>query len=71
MHVMAGLIVDTDGLVLLAERPQGKHLAGFWEFPGGKLEPGESPLAVLARELREELGIELKSATPLIRVPRT
>ena len=71
MHVMAGLIVDTDGRVLLAERPQGKHLGGFWEFPGGKLEPGESAFAALARELREELGIELKSATPLIRVPWT
>lgn len=69
MYVTAGLLVDAGGRVLLAERPEGKHLAGFWEFPGGKLEPGELPLAALARELREELGIELQSATPLIRIP--
>ncbi len=71
MHVMAGLMIDGDGRVLLAERPPGKHLAGFWEFPGGKLETGELPLEALARELREELGIELQSAQPLIRVPWT
>jgi len=69
MHVMAGLMVDAAGRVLLAERPAGKHLAGYWEFPGGKVEPGEAPLAALARELHEELGIELESAEPLIRVP--
>jgi 8-oxo-dGTP diphosphatase len=71
MHVMAGLMIDGDGRVLLAERPAGKHLAGFWEFPGGKLEAGELPIDALARELREELGIELQSAQPLIRVPWT
>jgi 8-oxo-dGTP diphosphatase len=71
MHVMAGLMIDGDGRVLLAERPAGKHLAGFWEFPGGKLEPGELPLEALTRELREELGIELQTAQPLIRVPWT
>lgn len=69
MHVMAGLLVDAKGRVLLAERPAGKHLAGFWEFPGGKLEPRELPIEALARELHEELGIELQSATPLIRIP--
>ena len=70
MHVMAGVLVDTDGQVLLAQRPPGKHLAGMWEFPGGKLEPGERPAAGLARELREELGVEiaLDRATPLVRV---
>lgn len=71
MYVMAGLLIDTSGRVLLAERPAGKHLAGFWEFPGGKLESGEQPVAALARELHEELGIELRSATPLIRIPWT
>jgi 8-oxo-dGTP diphosphatase len=71
MHVMAGLMIDARGCVLLAERPQGKHLGGFWEFPGGKVEIGELPLVALARELREELGIELQSAQPLIRVPWT
>ena len=69
MHVMAGLLLDGRGRVLLAQRPAGKHLAGFWEFPGGKLEAGETPLAALARELREELGIDLQQAEPLIRVP--
>ena len=69
MHVMAGVLLDDTGRVLLAQRPAGKHLAGFWEFPGGKLEAGETPLAALARELREELGIDLQHAEPLIRVP--
>ena len=69
MHVMAGLLLDRHGRVLLAQRLPGKHLAGYWEFPGGKLEPGETPLAALARELREELGIGVLRARPLIRVP--
>ena len=69
MHVLAGVMLDSVGRVLLAQRPTGKHLAGLWEFPGGKLESGESPLAALARECREELGIELQHAEPLIRVP--
>lgn len=68
-HVMAGLLLDESGRVLLAQRPAGKHLAGFWEFPGGKLEPGEAPLAALARELREELGIIVLHAEPLTCVP--
>ena len=69
MHVMAAVMHDADGRVLLAQRPAGKHLAGMWEFPGGKLEPGETPLAALARELHEELGVTLQHAEPLIRVP--
>lgn len=71
MHVMAGALRDAQGRVLLAQRPPGKHLAGSWEFPGGKVEPGEAPLAALARELREELGVEIDPASvePLIRVP--
>lgn len=71
MHVMAGVLRDAQGKVLLAQRPAGKHLAGSWEFPGGKREPGESPLHALARELHEELGIHVDTAagTPLIRVP--
>lgn len=60
--VVAAALVDADGRVLIAQRPEGKKLAGLWEFPGGKVEAGESPEATLVRELREELGIETKSA---------
>jgi len=56
--VSAVALIDTDGRVLLAQRPAGKSLAGLWEFPGGKVEPGESPEAALIRELQEELGID-------------
>jgi len=56
--VAAVALVDRDGRVLLAQRPEGRAMAGLWEFPGGKLEPGESPEAALIRELREELGID-------------
>lgn len=69
LHVLAGALRDRDGRVLLAERPAGKHLAGLWEFPGGKREPGETQLAALARELEEELGVTPVEAAPLIRVP--
>ena len=57
--VVAAALIDPDGRVLLAQRPEGKAMAGLWEFPGGKLEPGETPEAALIREMREELGIEL------------
>lgn len=57
--VVAVALIDVDGRVLIAKRPQGKALAGLWEFPGGKVEPGERPEAALIRELREELGIEV------------
>lgn len=56
--VSAVALVDTDGRVLLAQRPEGKSMAGLWEFPGGKVEPGETPENCLIRELHEELGIE-------------
>ena len=55
--VSAVALVDADGRVLLAQRPEGKAMAGLWEFPGGKVEPGETPEAALIRELHEELGI--------------
>ena len=58
--VVACALVDADNRVLVAQRPQGKALAGLWEFPGGKLEPGERPEAALIRELREEIGIEVQ-----------
>ena len=56
--VSAVALVDPDGRVLLAQRPAGKAMAGLWEFPGGKVDPGETPEAALIRELREELGID-------------
>jgi 8-oxo-dGTP diphosphatase len=58
--VTACALVDADGRVLLAQRPQGKKLAGLWEFPGGKVEAGESPESALVRELAEELGVVTK-----------
>ena len=60
--VVAVALVDSDGRVLIARRPEGKQLAGLWEFPGGKLEPGERPEEALIRELNEELGIIVKAA---------
>jgi 8-oxo-dGTP diphosphatase len=56
--VSAVALIDRDGRVLLTQRPDGKSMAGLWEFPGGKVEPGETPEAALIRELHEELGIE-------------
>jgi len=60
--VVACALVDADRRVLIAQRPDGKSRAGLWEFPGGKVEPGETPEAALIRELEEELGIATKSA---------
>ena len=64
--VAAAVIERPDGEFLLAQRPEGKPYAGYWEFPGGKIEPGEAPRAALARELAEELGIAVREATPWI-----
>jgi len=60
--VVAVALVDADRRVLIAQRPEGKAMAGLWEFPGGKVEPGETPEAALIRELEEELGISTKEA---------
>ena len=60
--VVAVALVDTDGRVLLAQRPPGRSMAGLWEFPGGKVEPGESPEHALIRELHEELAIDVKAS---------
>jgi 8-oxo-dGTP diphosphatase len=60
--VVAVALIDADNRVLIAQRPEGKQLAGLWEFPGGKVEPGERPEETLIRELREELGIEVREA---------
>lgn len=66
IEVAAGVLTDAHGRVLLLQRLPGKHLAGLWEFPGGKLEPGESVQQALARELDEELGVEVLTATLLL-----
>jgi len=60
--VVAVALVDPDGRVLLAQRPEGKAMAGLWEFPGGKVDPGERPEQALIRELREELGIDTEAS---------
>jgi 8-oxo-dGTP diphosphatase len=60
--VAAGALVDTDGRVLVTRRPPGKPMAGLWEFPGGKVQPGETPETTLIRELKEELGIDTQSS---------
>jgi 8-oxo-dGTP diphosphatase len=66
VHVAAAVIRDRQQRILIARRADGQHQGGLWEFPGGKLEPGEDARAALARELREELGIEVRAARPLI-----
>jgi len=65
--VAACALIDVDGRVLLTRRPEGKPMAGLWEFPGGKVEPGETPEAALIREMREELGVSImgKCLAPL------
>lgn len=65
-EVAVGVLLRPNGDVLLADRPQGKPYAGYWEFPGGKIEPGESVAAALQRELREELGIDIAPPTPWV-----
>lgn len=70
VHVVAGVLVDVRGRILLARRTEGRDLAGLWEFPGGKVDPGETPEQALVRELREELGIEAEVGAPVIAVPQ-
>lgn len=69
IHVVAAVITDARGRVLLARRGDGRDLAGLWEFPGGKREPGEAPEQTLVRELQEELGITVQVGAPIMRVP--
>ncbi|HZV23945.1 MAG TPA: Nudix family hydrolase, partial [Luteimonas sp.] len=69
VEVVAGVLEDARGRILLTRRTEGRDLAGLWEFPGGKREPGETPEAALVRELHEELGIDAEVGAPLIRVP--
>ena len=67
IHVVAGALFDASGRVLITQRPAGKALAGRWEFPGGKLHADEDAYAGLVRELREELGVEVHAADPMMR----
>lgn len=69
IHVAAAVILNTQGQILLARRPEDKHQGGLWEFPGGKVEPAEPVVEALARELDEELGIQITTARPLIQIP--
>jgi 8-oxo-dGTP diphosphatase len=69
IHVAAAVIFGSDGRVFLAKRPMDKHQGGLWEFPGGKVEAGETALVALKRELLEEVGIDVTKATPLIKIP--
>ena len=68
VHVAVGVLIDQANCVLLARRQKGTHLEGYWEFPGGKVEPGETVEAALARELSEELGVEIGETSPLVTV---
>ena len=68
IRVVAAALYDAQGRVLIAERPRGTHMAGRWEFPGGKVTPGEEERAALVRELAEELGIEVWDAQPFMRL---
>jgi 8-oxo-dGTP diphosphatase len=63
--VVAAVIRDRDGRILLTRRPEGSHMAGLWEFPGGKVGPDESPAAALERELEEELGLQTRTGDPI------
>lgn len=66
VHVAVGIVAGADGAVLITRRPDHVHQGGLWEFPGGKVEHGESVIAALGRELREELGIAVRAAKPLL-----
>jgi len=68
IRVAAAVLHDSEGRVLVSQRPAGKTLAGLWEFPGGKLEPGEAVEVALRRELFEELGIQVRSCRPLLQL---
>lgn len=69
LHVAVGVVTDDDGRVLISRRAEAAHQGGLWEFPGGKVEPGESVERALQRELAEELGLQVRETRPLLLVP--
>jgi 8-oxo-dGTP diphosphatase len=71
VHVLVGILEDADGRVLVNQRRPGTHMAGYWEFPGGKRDRGETPREALDRELAEELGIDVLDAAPLMELRHT
>ncbi len=68
LHVAVGVLTDANGRILIARRPPELHQGGLWEFPGGKVEPGETLQCALARELKEELGVTVKATEPLLEI---
>jgi len=68
VRVVAGVLRDPVGRILISQRPPGKHMAGYWEFPGGKIAPGESAEQALARELTEEIGVSVRRFHPLLQL---
>jgi len=66
IHVLVGIVLDERGRVLIAQRPDDKHMAGAWEFPGGKRNPGEERFAALGRELAEEIDVDVVAAEPFL-----
>lgn len=69
IHAVMGLIINKDGLILIAQRGEHQPQAGTWELPGGKVEPGETAWAALQREFKEEIGIEIIQAKPWVKIP--
>ena len=69
VHVAVAVIENSAGDFLIAQRANHQHMGGYWEFPGGKVESGESIFAALQREIREEVALEIKSATPMLKIP--
>ena len=68
LHVAVGVLTDANGRILIARRPPELHQGGLWEFPGGKVEPGETLQCALVRELKEELGVTVKATEPLLEI---
>ncbi len=71
IYAVAAALVDRDGRVLIAQRPEGKIMPGYWEFPGGKIEKGETPEAALKREIKEEIGVKMGCMAPLSFISET